>query len=77
MRQYIGPGFVPGVPARDLTEEEWDEHVRARRIIEGAPSSELWEKKDGTPKAAAPGAAPGAAPAAPTVPATTKKGGEA
>lgn len=46
MRTYKGGGLVPGVPARDLTEEEWDEHVKAGRIVEGQPSAALWEKHE-------------------------------
>jgi hypothetical protein len=59
MRKYVGEGRkIPGVPAADLTEEEWAEHVAAGRIIETCeitgddgtvsrvPSSgaALWEK---------------------------------
>lgn len=44
-RKYIGGGdYVPGVPARDLTEEEWSEHVDAGRIVTGEPSAKLWKK---------------------------------
>ncbi len=45
MRKYIGPGFVPGVPARDLTEKEYQEHVKAGHIVENEPSAELWKKE--------------------------------
>ena len=36
--------FAPGVPARDLTDEEWTEFVRAGLIVEGEPTAALWEK---------------------------------
>lgn len=47
MRKFIGDGSqtVPGVPARDLTEEEWRYWVQAGRIVEGHPSSKLWKKE--------------------------------
>lgn len=51
MHKFIGidkdgnpTAFVPGVPARDLEDHEHAEHVKAGRIVEGAPSGELWEK---------------------------------
>ena len=44
MRTYKGPGFVPGVPARDLTDAEWDEHVKAGRIDPKGPNGKLWQK---------------------------------
>jgi hypothetical protein len=35
MRKYTGDGaYIPGVPARDLSEAEWREHVAAGRIVE-------------------------------------------
>lgn len=50
MRKFIAldkdgnpTAFIPGVPARDLTDEEWEEHAEAGRIVEGEPSAALWE----------------------------------
>lgn len=68
MRKFIGTfdqdgnpeAFVPGVPCRDLEEEEWTEHVAAGRIVEGEPSAALWS---------APAAALAKASPAPTPPA--------
>ena len=37
---------VPGVPARDLSEEEWREFVQAGLIVEGDPGAELWERAE-------------------------------
>ncbi len=31
MWQYVGPGFLPGIPARDLTSEDWDHMDEAQR----------------------------------------------
>lgn len=46
MRRFVGKDqFVPGVPCRDLTEDEWREHVRAARIVEGDPAAKLWRKE--------------------------------
>ncbi len=35
---------VPGVPARDLTEAEYEEAVATRRIVKGHPSGDLYKK---------------------------------
>lgn len=49
--KYQGSGeYVPGVPARDLTEEEHAEHVEAGRLPVGSKRAKLY-KKD-TPKPA-------------------------
>ena len=51
MRKYVGTGYVPGVPARDLTEDEYRHWVneakagRAAGIVEGSPQAELWKKE--------------------------------
>jgi hypothetical protein len=39
--------IVPGVPARDLTDEEWAELTAAGLIVEGEPSATLWEHEGG------------------------------
>jgi len=36
--------FAPGVPARDLEDHEYAEHVKAGRIVEGQQTGDLWEK---------------------------------
>ena len=35
---------VPGVPARDLTEAEYQAAVGTRRIVKGDPSGDLYKK---------------------------------
>ncbi|KKK80198.1 hypothetical protein LCGC14_2825890 [marine sediment metagenome] len=60
MRKYVGPGYVPGVPARDLTEEEYRywvaEHKAGRTGIEEGKTSALYKKEQD--KAADEAAAP-------------------
>jgi len=83
MRNYIGSGaYLPGVPARDLSDEEWAEHVAAGRIVETVevtddeghakrvpgPAMALWEKAPDPPAEGEP--------AAPTTRRGREKGGE-
>lgn len=44
MRKYVGPGIVPGVPAQDLTEEDYQEHERAGRLPKDSPAAACYEK---------------------------------
>jgi len=45
MRTYIGEGrYVPGVPARDLSEEEWSAALKAGLLTDESPAAALWEK---------------------------------
>lgn len=37
-------GFIPGVPARDLTEDEHAEAVEAGRIVDGDPTGNVYKK---------------------------------
>jgi len=49
MRKYTGNGaYIPGVPAQDLSEAEWREHVVAGRIVETVEVEEVQE--DGSTK---------------------------
>ena len=46
MRKYVGAGrYVPGVPARDLTEQEYQAAIKAGLIVEGQPAAKLWKKE--------------------------------
>jgi len=73
MRKYVGSGdYVSNVPARDLTEEEWAEHVAAERIVETVeitddegkvkrvpgPAMALWQKAPDPPTEGEPDDAP-------------------
>lgn len=42
---YVGGGFLPGVPARDLTDEEVEEHGGERALLK----SGLYEKESKKP----------------------------
>lgn len=44
-------GYIPGVPARDLTEEEHEAAVKARRIVAGDPTGRLYKKAAAKPAA--------------------------
>ncbi len=46
MWKYIGEGaWVPGVPARDLTDEEHEEHVKALRLPKGSPAAAIYKQE--------------------------------
>lgn len=42
--QGAARGFIPGVPARDLTEDEHAAAVKAGRIVAGDPTGRLYKK---------------------------------
>lgn len=50
--------YILNVPAGDLSEEEWAEHVAAGRIDPDGPTGALWEKTDDKKGKAAPQPAP-------------------
>ncbi len=37
-------GIIPGVPARDLTEDEYAAWVKAGKIVAGEPSGKIYKK---------------------------------
>jgi hypothetical protein len=47
--RYIGGGFIPGIPARDLSEEEYEGFSGDDQIA--IESSSLWVKVDDEEKA--------------------------
>lgn len=45
MRKYVGPGWVQGVPAQDISEETYQQAIRDGHIVEGEPSSKIYKKE--------------------------------
>ncbi len=45
MYEYIGKGYIPGVPARDLTDEEYKAAVDAGRIKPDSQAAKAYRKK--------------------------------
>jgi hypothetical protein len=46
--KYKGPGYHHGIPARDLTEADWERLTPAQReIVKASPLYELVEAKKG------------------------------